>query len=79
MAVPFGWYAVSRSFRLDGESVGERIGSWLAIRPPPFDRQTTCFNVLPAAAVLQTGTTRTPSNRRLLWLAKVSRSLNCSS
>lgn len=69
--MPFVSRAMSRSSRLDGESVGEQIGSWLAIQPPPFDWRTTGFDILPAAAVLQTGTTRTPPNRRLAWLVVV--------
>ncbi len=52
-----------RSFRLDGESVGKQFGSWLAIQPPPFDGQSWENDVLPAAAVLQMGTTRTPSQQ----------------
>ena len=30
-----------RSFRLNGESVGEQTGLWLAIQPPPFDWRVT--------------------------------------
>lgn len=48
---------------MDCESVGGRLGSWLAIHPPPFGWQSTEIEVLPAEAVLQTGTTRTPSQQ----------------